>query len=79
MRKSDLHSISHNGTKDEQIGLAVGVGHVTANTTSGVLRHPQMIHHGEKTGSNLTQGLLLKWFPPCPADEELTSSGTMAE
>ncbi len=35
-RKSDLHSISHNGTKDEQIGLAVGRGHVTASTTSGV-------------------------------------------
>ncbi len=40
----------------------------------------QMIDHGgEQTGSNLTLGLLLKWFPPCPADEELTSSGTMAE
>lgn len=38
MRKSDLHSVSHNGTKDEQIGPAVGLGHVTASATSGVLQ-----------------------------------------
>lgn len=32
-----------------------------------------------KMRSNLTLGLLLKWFLPCVVDEELTSSGTMAE
>lgn len=30
-------------------------------------------------GGNPIVGLLLKWFPQCPADEELTSSGTMVE
>lgn len=62
--------------KGKQIGPAVGLGHVPANM-SGVLRPSK--DHGEQMGSNLTLGLLLKWLPPCPADEELTSSGTMAE
>ncbi len=38
VRRSDLHSISHNGTKDEQIGLAVGLSHVSVNATSGALQ-----------------------------------------
>lgn len=44
-----------------------------------VFPSPRPTEHREQMGSNPTQGLLLKWFPPCPADEELTSSGTMAE
>lgn len=50
------------------------VRHIVANPTSGVL---QLSNH--KMRSNLTLGLLLKWLLPCVVDEELTSSGTMAE
>lgn len=56
--------------------MTVSLAHITSNTKSGAF---EMIAHGEQMGSNLTLGLLLKWFPACPADEELTSSGTMAE
>lgn len=76
VRKSDLYWISLQGTKDEQIGLTVSLSHITANSTSGVL---QLSNDWPQMGSNLTLGLLLKWFPPCLDDEELTSSGTMAE
>lgn len=74
--ESDLYGILHNGTKDEPIRLAVSLGYITANSTSDVL---QSSNDWPQTGINLTLDVLLKGFSLCLADEELTSSGTMAE
>lgn len=35
--RRDLHSISNNGTKEEQIGPAVGLAHITASIVLGAL------------------------------------------
>ena len=66
---------SHDGTKDEQMGLAVGCSWRRIRCSPAFTR----LTNESSFGGNLTPSLLLKWFSPCPADEGLTSSVTMVE
>lgn len=65
-------------TKDSEIDLAVALGHITSDTTSGV-QQPSNDRPQRTNGEQSDPGPAVEVAPSCPADEGLTSSGTMAQ